>query len=56
MINEAYKLNIKIKPHETEEKCDRTLASIHNQSYKIPPLEEQIREMAEYDLEQRVYI
>ena len=43
MINDAYNLNIKILPYETE-KVDKTLTTIYdiNSLFNIPDLETQI--------------
>jgi dTDP-4-dehydrorhamnose reductase len=46
MINEIYKLNIKINPFDTE-KVDKTLTTIHetNNLFNIPDLKEQIKNL-----------
>jgi dTDP-4-dehydrorhamnose reductase len=52
MISDIYDLNIKIIPHETEIKCDRTLSSSRDDiKISIPELKQQIEEMKKYKLE-----
>jgi len=49
LINEEYKLNIDVKPLETEI-CDKTLSSLYNTNdlFDIPDLVEQIKDTKEY--------
>jgi dTDP-4-dehydrorhamnose reductase len=50
MINDIYKLNIKINKFKTEYSFDKTIKSIYDNEYIIPDLFEQIKEMKEFNV------
>ena len=50
MINEIYKLNIKINKVESSAPIDRSLTTIHNKMFTIPNLYDQISEMRDFKL------
>ena len=46
LISDVYDLNIKVNPHETEVKCDRSLVSVRGDVvFEVPELENQLLEM-----------
>ena len=46
LISDTYKLNVKVVPHETEVKCDRSLTSVREDVvFEIPELSKQLWEM-----------
>ena len=50
LISSVYDLNVKVNPHETEEKCDRSLVSIRGDVvFEVPELEEQLLEMRDFN-------
>lgn len=51
MINEIYKLNIRINKHNTN-KVDKSLKSIHNKIFNVPELYIQLQEISEFNLEE----
>ena len=52
IINDIYKLNIKINKYETDKSIDKTLTTVYNenQKFKIPELKKQISELIKYNL------
>ena len=52
IINETYKLNIKINEFKTDDNVDKTLNTIYriNTIFKIPDLKEQIKELEKFEL------
>lgn len=48
-IISAYKLNVKVAPLKTE-KIDRTLATVCEEQFDIPPIREQLIELSRFDL------
>ena len=48
MVSDIYDLGIKVKPFETTLKCDRSLSSMYNKMFNIPPLKKQIGEMKDF--------
>ena len=54
MINDIYELGITVNEFRTKEAVDKTLASNRDPVGEIPELEEQIREMRDFDLRGRV--
>ena len=49
LISKYYKLDIKIKKQFLEEKIDRTLSSIYDNYFLIPDIEEQLKDLSEWD-------
>jgi len=46
LISDVYDLNIKVIPHETETKCDRSLISVRDEIvFEVPELKKQLLEM-----------
>lgn len=46
LISDVYDLNVKVTPHETEVKCDRSLVSVRGDVvFEVPELEEQLLKM-----------
>lgn len=56
MINETYKLLIKVNKFETEISIDKSLATVYDLGFDIPDLDQQIREMREFSPELYQYI
>jgi UDP-N-acetylglucosamine 2-epimerase len=50
LINRYFNLNITITPHEDEryKQVDKTLTSVYNNTFHIPSIEDQIKELANY--------
>ena len=50
IINDIYKLNIKINKYETDKSIDKTLTTVYNENekFKIPELKKQISELITY--------
>jgi len=49
LISDIYKLNIKVVPHETSDKCDRSLVSVMSDVvFEIPELKEQLIELKNF--------
>jgi dTDP-4-dehydrorhamnose reductase len=49
LISDIYKLNIKVIPYKTEDKCDRSLISIRKDIvFEIPELKNQLLEMKDF--------
>ena len=51
LINKFYNLNILIKKFELPEKVDRSLSSIYDDNFGIPDLNQQIKELSEFNNE-----
>jgi len=51
LINEHYKLNIKVNKFELTDKVDRSLGTIYNHNFDIPFLDQQIKELYNFDNE-----
>lgn len=50
MINDVYKLNIKVNIHNDNIKCDRTLSTMYKKKINIPSLRIQIEELSKFNL------
>jgi len=48
IISDTFKLDLKIDCVETETKCDRSLCSVYECYYQIPPLETQLKELISF--------
>jgi len=51
LINDAYNLNILIKPFDLPKSIDRTLSSIYSYDYGIPDISKQIKDLFEWENE-----
>jgi dTDP-4-dehydrorhamnose reductase len=49
MINDIYKLNIKINKYQTEKTVDKTVTTCKKQIFEIPDIREQIQELKEFN-------
>ena len=52
IVNDAYELNIDIKPVEADEVIDRTLSSTSVATCEIPSIRKQVEEMKEFKWEE----
>ena len=49
LVNEVYHLNIKVNKVKSNNFCDRTMASVNELQFNIPPLKQQIIEMKKFN-------